>query len=220
LDGDVLVAGAFAQTALQGGAYIFERSAGTWTERLHLVAPDGGPNDYFGYSVALHGRSVFVGASQDNALAFNAGAAYRYAASGDLSTFKSNGASQVTAGQIVTYTMQVANPGPSDASPTQLDDQMPAQCNEFSWTCTPSGGASCSSSGFGSISEQTSLPAGGSLVLVAQCLLSPTATGTLTNPLSLTPPYGWIDPNLGNNAATDSDPIAPSPVELMTFTLE
>lgn len=140
-------------------------------------------------------------------------------ASGDLSTLKSNGVSQVTAGHVVTCTMQVANPGPSDASPTQLVDAMPAQCNEFSWNCTPSGGASCAASGFGSIAEPVSLPPGSSIVVVTQCLLSG-ATGALTNTVSVTPPYGWVDPNLANNSATDSDPIVPEPVELMRFTIE
>lgn len=220
LDGDLLVAGAFAQTALQGAAYVFERTGATWTQRLRLIAPDGGAGDYYGSSVALQGRSIIVGASQDNQLAFLAGGSYRYAASGDLSTSKSNGSTQVTAGQITTYTMQIINPGPSDASPTQLSDPMPAQCDEFSWSCTPSGGASCAASGFGSIAEPVSLPPGGSLVVVAQCLLSSAATGTLANTVSVAPPYGWIDANLANNSATDSDPITPVPVELMGFTIE
>lgn len=221
LDGDLLVAGAFAQTALQGAAYVFERTgATTWAQRLRLTAPDGGAGDYYGSSVALHGRSIVVGASQDNQLAFLAGGFYRYAASGDLSTSKSNGAAQVTAGQVTTYTMQIINPGPSDASPTVLSDPMPAQCDEFSWSCTPSGGASCAANGFGSIAEPVSLPPGSSLVVAAQCLLSSAATGTLANTVSVAPPYGWIDPDLANNSATDSDPITPVPVELMRFTIE
>ena len=220
LDGDVLVAGAFANGSLQGVAYVFERSGSAWVQRVRATAPDGAPGDYFGHSVAVDGRSVFVGAPQENQLGFNAGAGYRYAASGNLSATKTNGLTQVNAGQVVTYAIQVQNSGPSLAAPTQLVDGMPAQCSEFSWTCTPSGGATCTGSGFGSISDTVSLPPGGSLLIIAQCLVSTSATGTLSNTVSLTPPYGWIDPDPTNNSATDSDPITPVPVELQLFLIE
>jgi hypothetical protein len=64
-DGDALVAGApFAQVGdnlIQGAAWIFTRSSGSWTETRKLVASDGVEGDNFGYAVAIDDGSVLVG---------------------------------------------------------------------------------------------------------------------------------------------------------------
>jgi hypothetical protein len=46
----------------QGSAYVFTRTAGTWTEQAKLTASDGVPLDEFGFSVAVSGDDVIVGA--------------------------------------------------------------------------------------------------------------------------------------------------------------
>ena len=46
----------------QGAAYIFTRSAGTWSERQKLFAADGGTNYNFGNAVALNGTRALIGA--------------------------------------------------------------------------------------------------------------------------------------------------------------
>jgi hypothetical protein len=46
----------------QGSAYVFTRTAGTWTEQAKLTALDGVPLDQFGFSVAVSGDDVIVGA--------------------------------------------------------------------------------------------------------------------------------------------------------------
>jgi hypothetical protein len=46
----------------QGSAYVFTRTAGTWTEQAKLTASDGAPLDEFGFSVAVSGDDVIVGA--------------------------------------------------------------------------------------------------------------------------------------------------------------
>src|SRR5262249_44144042 len=52
----------------QGAAYVFTRATGgaTWSEQQKLVAPDGAASDFFGYSVAITGDRVFVGAPEDD----------------------------------------------------------------------------------------------------------------------------------------------------------
>lgn len=45
-----------------GAAYVFVRSGGTWTQRAYLKAPNGDADDNLGYSVAVSGDTVVVGA--------------------------------------------------------------------------------------------------------------------------------------------------------------
>lgn len=48
--------------ATQGAAYVFERRGSSWVEIAKLVALDGGAGESFGYSVAMAGERIFVGA--------------------------------------------------------------------------------------------------------------------------------------------------------------
>jgi hypothetical protein len=50
--------------ASQGSAYVFGRSASTWSQRQKLVASDGVEYDYFGWSVALSDDTALVGARE------------------------------------------------------------------------------------------------------------------------------------------------------------
>ena len=69
-----------------GAAYVFVRTGTTWTQQAYLKPSNTGPNDYFGWSVAVEGNTVVVGApSEDssnpnillqNNNAPNSGAAY------------------------------------------------------------------------------------------------------------------------------------------------
>ncbi|MBL8842417.1 MAG: FG-GAP repeat protein [Planctomycetes bacterium] len=77
-----------------GAAYVFTRSGTTWSQQAYLKASDTGFDDRFGYSVAIDGDTIAVGAfledssatgvdgdDSDNS-AFNAGAAYVFTRSG------------------------------------------------------------------------------------------------------------------------------------------
>ena len=48
----------------QGAAYVFVRSGATWTQQQELTASDGAANDDFGWSVAVSGGMVLVGADR------------------------------------------------------------------------------------------------------------------------------------------------------------
>ena len=45
-----------------GAAYVFARSSNVWTQQAYLKAPNAGTEDQFGYSVAVSGDTVAVGA--------------------------------------------------------------------------------------------------------------------------------------------------------------
>ena len=70
-----------------GAAYVFVRSGTTWSQEAYLKASNAGAGDNFGYSVAISGDTVVVGAYYEagdanstaatpNENASNAGAAY------------------------------------------------------------------------------------------------------------------------------------------------
>ena len=70
ISGDTAVVGAFRNTvganANQGSAYVFIRNGTNWTQQQQLTALDGAANDQFGYSVAVSGETIIVGASLDD----------------------------------------------------------------------------------------------------------------------------------------------------------
>ena len=82
ISGDRMVVGANGDDdkgSSSGSAYVFERqSNGTWTQAAKLVAKDGAANDYFGWSVAVSGDHVVVGALTDDDNGPSSGSAYVY----------------------------------------------------------------------------------------------------------------------------------------------
>ena len=67
LSGDTALLGAYSHTVdgknNAGAAYVFTRSATTWSQQLELTASDGAEGDIFGWSVALSGHTALIGAS-------------------------------------------------------------------------------------------------------------------------------------------------------------
>lgn len=74
--------------ALQGSAYVFQRSfSSSWNQQAKLTASDGMANDYFGWSVAIHGYTIVVGAHYDDEGQNNQqGSAYVFTRSGQIWT--------------------------------------------------------------------------------------------------------------------------------------
>lgn len=70
LDGNRLVVGAadgeVGGVFRRGEAYIFERTAGVWSQKKRLVASNGAQGDAFGTDVAVDGDTVVVGAYGTN----------------------------------------------------------------------------------------------------------------------------------------------------------
>ena len=79
VEGNVAVIGAYQHdtndNADAGAAYVFIRDPliGVWSEPVKLIADDSAENDWFGYSVAVDGETIVVGARWHNG---KAGAAY------------------------------------------------------------------------------------------------------------------------------------------------
>jgi uncharacterized repeat protein (TIGR01451 family) len=98
-----------------------------------------------------------------------------------ISITKTNGTNTLVAGSTTSYTITVANAGPSDASSSVLRDPVaPGLSCTTAATCTASGGASCGAPSIPIATLQSgftipSFPSGGQLVLSLSCGV--TATG-------------------------------------------
>ncbi len=62
VEGSTAFVGSYGNNGFQGAVYVFTESGGTWTETQKLTADDGAPNTYFGYSIAVSGSTLLVGA--------------------------------------------------------------------------------------------------------------------------------------------------------------
>ncbi|MGH9769559.1 MAG: FG-GAP repeat protein, partial [Blastocatellia bacterium] len=61
----------------QGAAYVFTRANSIWgSQPLKLIADDGMANDFFGFSVAISGDKIVVGAPWEDELHVDQGSAY------------------------------------------------------------------------------------------------------------------------------------------------
>jgi hypothetical protein len=61
---------------------VFTRAAGAWTQQAKLVASDGAAGDQFGFSVALDGDTVVIGAFRDDDKGSDSGSAYVFTRAG------------------------------------------------------------------------------------------------------------------------------------------
>ena len=78
VSGDQAVIGAFGNDdngSTSGSAYIFQYSAGVWTEATKLTASDGANGDNFGCSAAISGNTAVIGATSAE---MGKGSAYVY----------------------------------------------------------------------------------------------------------------------------------------------
>ncbi len=126
----------------------------------------------------------------------------------DLAVTKTDGRTSTVPGEAVSYTITVSNAGPSNVVGATISDTPPAALLAASWTCTPTGGASCpAASGSGAIAGAANLPAGSHLTFVLGGTVDPAATGTLANTASVMAPPAVTDPTSGNNSATDQDTL-------------
>jgi len=69
-----------------GAAYLFRVDGAIWTEEGRLNASDAADDDHFGWSVAVSGDTVLVGAPQNDDTGESSGSAYLYAANCDIFT--------------------------------------------------------------------------------------------------------------------------------------
>ena len=79
ISGSTVVVGAYGHNSSTGAAYVFVRSGTAWSQQAELTAADAASGDSFGFSVAISGSMVVVGAYGKNS---GIGAAYVFVRSG------------------------------------------------------------------------------------------------------------------------------------------
>jgi uncharacterized repeat protein (TIGR01451 family) len=135
----------------------------------------------------------------------------------DLSVTKSDGQAAAVPGQAITYTITASNAGPNPVSGVTVSDPVPASLLSTTWTCVATGGASCTASGSGNISDTVNLPVGGTATYTLSGTLSSNPPG-LSNTATVTLPAGFGDPTPADDSATDTDAIVYPATELFTVT--
>jgi hypothetical protein len=67
-----------------GAAYVFQRTAGVWSQQAKLLAFDGVASDNFGAAISLDSSGLLVGSPFDDDLGTSSGAVYAFIRSGSL----------------------------------------------------------------------------------------------------------------------------------------
>lgn len=118
VSGDTAVVGAFGANSSRGSAYVFTRSGTTWTQQQKLTAADGAAGDQFGWSVAVDGDTVVIGAHSDDGAR---GSAYVFKRNGTVWTQEA----KLLAGDGATFDQfgySVAVAGETAVSGAVMDD--------------------------------------------------------------------------------------------------
>ena len=123
----------------------------------------------------------------------------------DLALTKDDGITEIAPGTALTYVLQVRNLGPDDAVGAHVTDRIPSEL-ACQWTCSGSG-VCTSGPVVGDVDDLVDLDAGQLVTYTVDCTLSGTASGSLFNTASVAAPAGTVDPELGNNSASDVDAV-------------
>ena len=123
----------------------------------------------------------------------------------DLSITKTDGVPSRSPGTF-SYTIVVSNAGPVDVHGAKVNDTMPSELTNVTWTCDAD---NCPGSVNGNINNfSIDIPAGGSVTFIVTATVTAT-TGTLSNTATVSVPNGVTDPTPSNNTATDTDTLTP-----------
>jgi uncharacterized repeat protein (TIGR01451 family) len=107
----------------------------------------------------------------------------------DIGITKTSSNTQAIVGQTINYTVTVSNPGPGAADGTTVSDPVASGLTHVSWTCAPSGGATCTASGSGDLQDTlTAFPSASQAVYTITAKVAGTATGNIDNTATATPP--------------------------------
>ncbi len=130
----------------------------------------------------------------------------------DLQVTMTDGQTSATPGSAVTYTIVVTNAGPNTVTGANIVSTLSAGF-DTSWgattfTATATGGAA----GFwadaiGPLNNTVTMPPGSTITYLLHGTLSATATGSVSNTVSVTAPVGLTEINPANNTATDTDTV-------------
>jgi uncharacterized repeat protein (TIGR01451 family) len=172
---------------------------------LNKGVPPGGTADPLyligvGYGGGLSGRA-------DGG---NGEVAIQWVTQVSLSITKTASPDPFVPGAPITYTVTVANAGPSTAVDTAVSDTVPAGLTGVTWTCATTSPAptQCNvTSGAGSIDTTANIAAGGQVVYTIDGTVPPDATSA-DNTATVTPPPNTSDPGCTPDCSASATPPA------------
>ena len=134
-------------------------------------------------------------------------------AGADLQVVKTTATQAIDWNEGITYQIVVTNLGPNDAVAASVEDFVSPLLVNVSWTCTPSGVATCAASGTGDIEDLVTLPAGASVTYELTGTLIDEDSGPagpyLVNVATATVPGTVVDPVASNDSDEVSTLVVP-----------
>jgi uncharacterized repeat protein (TIGR01451 family) len=129
-------------------------------------------------------------------------------AKADLKVTVTDNKTAAVPGTKDTYTIVVTNGGPSNIAGAVVEDHFPSTFNGVTFTATQRGGATgFASSGSGDVAQTVAMPSGSHITYKATGIISASATSSISNTATVSIPTEVIDPNTGNNTATDTNTL-------------
>jgi uncharacterized repeat protein (TIGR01451 family) len=126
----------------------------------------------------------------------------------DLGITVTDNATTTLPGGTLQYLITVTNVGPADVPGAHVTNAFPTEAT-CTWTCSVSGGASCSGGSHpGNVVDTASVPVGGIVLYTGSCLVDGDAFGTLLDTAAVTASPGLTDTNAANDTASDTTEIA------------
>ncbi|QJB33962.1 DUF11 domain-containing protein [Chitinophaga oryzae] len=106
-----------------------------------------------------------------------------------------SGPATIAAGSNISYSISVANNGPSTAVGATISDVLPQQVQNATWSATAGNGATIGggniTNGSGNVSFKADIPAGGTIMVMVNGQVNAAVTsGTITNVAAITPANG------------------------------
>jgi uncharacterized repeat protein (TIGR01451 family) len=129
----------------------------------------------------------------------------------ELLVFVSDGRDTVVPGTSTTYTINVFNLGPDDVIGASVTDPLPFGATGATWLAmanTGGGSVSGPTSGSGALATTVDLPVNSGVAFDFTVQVDPSATGTLFNIATISPPAGTIQLLL-RDSSEDFDALTP-----------
>lgn len=128
----------------------------------------------------------------------------------DLAITKDDGVTSVVPGELLTYTIVVANNGPSPVVGATVTDPFPVALTNVTYTSVAVGGASGNTAnGNGDINDSVDMPVGSTITYTVTATVATDATGMIVNTAIVTEPPANLELDPSNNLATDTDDVTP-----------